>query len=111
MGMIKTELLKIGMTLTEPVKNFQDGLILTSGTVLTEKHLKALKAWGITEVQVNAELKAGQEDSIEVLLDQTDVEMRQRIEEEVNRLFQKCDREDPVIQELMRLVVLQELKK
>lgn len=53
---------KPGMMLNEAVKNNNGQMLLDEGAVLTEKHIKAMKMWGIMDVSVkdSGEIEEGQ---------------------------------------------------
>ena len=106
MAVLKTAQVAVGMELAEAATNIRGVILFKAGTVLTQKHIKALKAWGITELDVQDDntAPAGPEQvqvsqTTEVLTPNTD------IEEEVYFIFQKTDMEDPVIKELYRLSI------
>lgn len=106
MAVLKTAQVAVGMELAEAVTNIRGAILFKAGTVLTRKHIKALKAWGITELDVQDDntAPAGPEQvqdsqTIEVLTPNTE------IEEEVCFIFQKTDMEDPVIKEMCRLSI------
>lgn len=52
MKTITTHDAALGMTLAEDVITSQGRLLLTSGTIIEEKHFRIFKMWGITEIRV-----------------------------------------------------------
>lgn len=51
----KLDSLRAGMVVTADVKNADDMLLIPAGCALTEKQIDMLSAWGIAEIQVQAE--------------------------------------------------------
>lgn len=49
------EELEEGMVLAEDIKGSQGNLLLTAGVALTEKHIRVMKTWGISLVQIEGE--------------------------------------------------------
>ena len=96
------------MTLTQGVQNHSGRKLLPEGTLLTEKHIFSLKAWGITEADIKVkgvELDSPQE-AIKI-----DPQKLARAEKEVGALFSYSNQEHPAVIELMRLSSLSRLKK
>ncbi len=52
MGVLNINDLKPGMVLADDVTNKHDNVLLGKGNQLNEKHIGVLKAWGVTEVNV-----------------------------------------------------------
>jgi len=52
MGILNINDLKEGMTLAADVKNKHGNIMIKQGMTLTEKHIMLLKAWGITDADV-----------------------------------------------------------
>lgn len=106
MAVLKTAQVAVGMELAEAATNIHGAILFRAGTVLTGKHIKALKAWGITELDVRSANtgSAGPEqvqvsETTEIVAPNTD------IEEEVYFIFQKTDMSDSVIKEMCRLSI------
>lgn len=91
-----------GMEVDASVKNLQGYTLAKPGTVLTHQHLKAFKAWGVTEVAVRVlnELRPDNQATAEELTSGQD-----GTENEIDSIFMKNDRDDPVVQELYRLAL------
>ena len=53
MGRVGTGNLQPGMVLAGEVKTFKGQLLLPSGTVLTERHIEKLMAWGVPETDID----------------------------------------------------------
>ncbi len=103
---IKINDLQLGMELDEPVRNLQGKVLFDAGSAITEKHVKALKAWGVTEVQI-VDFSARDTALPGDVKDEEETEAKQgsMIEARVQDLFKMTDCEDPVIQELYRLAL------
>lgn len=95
---LSTKDLRTGLELADDVITVQGFVLATQGTTLTNKHLKAFKAWGVLEVAIakSGDAACEDEDGGVTELD---------AETEVSRKFQKMNMEDAVIQELYRISV------
>jgi len=60
MAVVKLNDLKPGMKLTEPVFNINGNLLLREGVELTARHISILKAWGVSQVEVDSQEKTDQ---------------------------------------------------
>ena len=107
MGILNVNDIEAGMELEEDVVNFQGTVLIGAGAELTEKHLKALGAWGITEANI---VGISSTDLEEKSLDSVDEETRGLLERELTYLFQKTNVEDPVMAELYRLAIKRRLR-
>ncbi|NVM20391.1 MAG: hypothetical protein HWN68_01240 [Desulfobacterales bacterium] len=101
MGILNINDIEAGMVLKDDIINFQGTLLLNAGATLAEKHLNALRAWGVTEANVVDVSPADLEEKNSDLVDE---ETKGRIERELAYLFQKTNTEDPLIAEIYRLV-------
>ena len=52
MGRVSVRSLREGMVLEAPLKTPEGRAILAQGTVLTDKHIRMLKIWGVTDAEV-----------------------------------------------------------
>lgn len=50
--------LQAGMVLKQPVFHSGGGLLLNEGVILTEKHVRIFKQWGVTDVQIQGDEKS-----------------------------------------------------
>ncbi|VAX28124.1 hypothetical protein MNBD_NITROSPINAE05-933 [hydrothermal vent metagenome] len=108
MPFLKIQNLKPGMTLADEVKSHSSRVLLPEGTVLTEKHILNLKAWGTAEVDIHANSMVG--GSIPEAVS-VDPEKLAKAKKEVGDLFYFSNQDHPAIAELMRLSCLNRLKK
>lgn len=51
MGRISIDNVKSGMVLAKDAFTFRKQLLLPAGTVLTEKNIETMKAWGVSEIE------------------------------------------------------------
>ncbi len=107
MGIININYIEAGMVLEEDVVNFQGTVLIGAGAELTEKHLKAFGAWGITEAKI---VGISSTEVEEKFLDSIDEETRGLVERELTYLFQKTNAEDPLMAELYRLAIKRRLR-
>ncbi len=100
MGVLNVDDLKGGMVLTGDVTNKHGNVLLGKGSELSEKHITILKAWGVTEVDVEG-------------VDQAQVEREEAeglsseavasVEEELKELFPDLG-DSALMQEIYRVV-------
>ncbi len=81
----------------QPGMNHQGQLLLPDATLLTEKHIKLLKTWGVVEVVIEG-VEAKKKDNIETL----DEKGRLAIEAELHDRFPYREL-DPINTELKRI--------
>jgi len=102
MGIILVNRLKENMVLSEDVRDLNTRLLLKKDLKIQSKHVRILKMWGITEVNVVTD----ELDYEETTTKEIDPESLERIEESTKYLFHHVDLEHPAMQELFRLSVL-----
>jgi hypothetical protein len=88
------------MELTREVCNAQGMCLLMAGTVLTARHLKMLRAWGVTQVVI-----AGRPGAPERPARATDGRDRQALTAELQRMFGTLV-DDPRMAEIFRVALL-----
>lgn len=83
------------------VKNLDDMLLIPAGCELTARHVKVLRTWGISEIQV----KAG--DAVEELdpLAKLGPERAAKLQEEIKSLFWRFEEANTVQQELFKIML------
>ncbi len=97
---VKLDEIRSGMVLARDVKGrFGRGLLL-AGNIVTEKHVKIFKLWGITEIIV----EKNQGDSEKGLKKPTEAPADyDRIEKRMKGLFKFNDSKHPAVRELFRI--------
>lgn len=90
------------METASDVKNDSGILVAPKGTVLTERHLRAFKAWGIIE----AKIRSGEEEEAPTMAwDDIDMKTRSKISNTVDRLYAANDRNDPIVAEFEKITI------
>ena len=102
MGVIHVDRLKKNMVLSEDVRDLNTRLLLAKDLKIQSKHVRILRMWGITEVNVATD----EPDYEETTTKEIDPELLERIKESTKYLFHHVDLEHPAMQELFRLSVL-----
>ncbi|MBT8359285.1 MAG: HDOD domain-containing protein [Deltaproteobacteria bacterium] len=102
MSIIHVDRLKENMVLSEDVRDLNTRLLLSKGLKIKSKHIRTLKMWGVTEVNV----ASNKSDYEETAAKEIDAGLLERIEENTRELFHHVDLEHPAIKELFRLSVL-----
>ena len=105
MLILNSDELKPGMIIAKAVRNFQEVLLLSEGTELTEKNIRMLKTWGAVDICVES---SGDED--EGRETELDTEIIESIERELKEKFSEV-MEDEVMREIMRVTCKQLEKK
>ena len=108
MTILHVNKLEVGAVLAEEVVSPQGMKIAAAGDTISDKHLKAFKAWGVTEVSIRGEEDEAPENADE----EKPVEIsEQALAQELDLIFKKTDRSNPVIAELYDLALKAALTK
>lgn len=91
-----------GMVLTEPLKNTNGSVMLPAGSAISEKHIRAMKMWGILDVAVQLD----QETNTTAPAATTNPEMTKLAKEILTQYFSLTDMTDPVIVEIFNQAVM-----
>ena len=91
MALVSVDHAEAGMVLAAAVTDRQGRLLIPEGNELSERHVQALKTWGITHVEV-----AGGEDASETF-GAADAESLSEAAESLEDLFSRVDREHPFL--------------
>lgn len=91
-----------GMVLAEDAVHMNGRVLLSSGSCLTERHLKIFKTWGLTE----AYIRGGDSNSSgKKALENIDPEIVRRATTVVKPYFDHLDQDSEVIAELFKICV------
>lgn len=103
MGVINLEDIESGMILGRDIINRTGLVLLKAGEEITERHLRILRTWGITEADIKGIEK-------EEIMEKAEAEIDPQVLEEATtkalEIFRHTDREHPFIKELFQLVKL-----
>ena len=102
MGIIQIDDLEVGVELAEDVQSPQGMKIASQGDTITAKHVKAFRAWGITEINIqgaDSQKSPTRDEEPEV-----NIPKQQGIQK-IDKLFEKTNRDNPVISELYKLAI------
>lgn len=98
MAIIDVSNAQAGMVLSADVLDKRGRLLMPSGKELSEKHLGALPAWGVTHIEVEGDDIEGAEQEVEPwALDAATAE--------IDRLFSRVNREHPMMLALAEVCV------
>jgi len=86
------------MVLAADTSNMNGVVLLKQGTTLTEKHIKILKTWGITQVEIEGEES---DTSLQEILD-AHPEFVSQACHEASQLFLHVDQTHPLFVELIK---------
>jgi hypothetical protein len=107
MNSVKIKLIREGMITATEVKDRTGRILLASGKTITSKHLKVLKTWGITEINIMSSNEtpsdSGQSDK--------SISVDPSIIKEMDKLFQFTDRRHPVVSEFYNLCLTRKVKE
>ncbi len=99
---VKLEEVEPGMVLARDVKGrFGRGLLM-AGNMVTEKHIKIFKSWGITEVIIEKEPGSG---TAELKKSREDHGGNARQEAQLQKLFKFNDGKHPAVRELFQVAL------
>ncbi len=106
MNSIKIKLICEGMITATDVKDRMGRTLLEKGKIITSKHLKVFKTWGITEVNITS---SKEEKSVP---DDKEIEndIDPLIIKAMDKLFQFTDRRHPIVSELYNLCLSRKIK-
>lgn len=104
---VKLEEVEPGMVLARDVKGrFGRGLLM-AGNMVTEKHIKIFRSWGITEVIIEKEPGGGRP---EFKKSHEDHEGNARQEAQLQKLFKFNDGKHPAVRELFQVALKRKIK-
>ena len=95
MAKIKVKELEVGMTLTADVCDPNGRFLLGEGCELSEKHIKALNAWGVISVEISPDEMPENENRVVISSEVFSV-----IDEQVKARFIHNDMNIPFVKEL-----------
>ncbi len=107
MGIIQIDRLKENMVLSEDVRDLNARLLLSKNLKIKSKHIRTLKMWGITEVNVVTDDPVYEE----ITRKEIDPELPERVKESTEYLFRHVDLGHPAMKELFRLSVLSKSRR
>lgn len=90
-----------GMVLTEPLKNANGSVMLPAGNAISEKHIRAMKMWGILDVAVQSD----QESSLTLTEPSANPAQVQIAKEKLTQYFSLADMTNPVMIEIFNQAV------
>jgi len=99
MALIKIKQVQTGQILQADAIGPKGRVLLTKDTTLNEKHIEILNTWGVVQVDVQGDDVI--EDKITVFFNDLPLEVKNKIKSEINDRFIHCDKEHPLINELV----------
>ena len=103
MGKLNLDEIKPGMVLGADVTDRNGRVLLKNGLEISDRHLKILKQWGITDADIKG---ASREEITAQAVGQLDQHALEKAEQVHNELFRYTDRQNPFVNEIYRLCVL-----
>jgi hypothetical protein len=103
MGLINLENMEPGMILGRDITNRTGLVLLRAGQEITEKHLKILRTWGITEADIKGIEK---EEIVNKAVAEIDPQILEEAKIKACEILRHTDQEHPFIKELFRLITL-----
>jgi hypothetical protein len=94
MPRIKTEELTEGMVVSADIKNMDNMLLIATGVTLSQRQIRILQAWGVTDVEVQDSESAPNLDPLARLTP----EVREKMALELKDLFWEADEANPVFE-------------
>jgi hypothetical protein len=99
MPRVKLDGVSEGMVVAADVKNMDDMLLIPAGCALSARHIKMLRTWGVSEIQIE-----GEESGSTTLL-KIAPEVLERLESELKKFFWDFDAAAPAQKEIFNLVL------
>ncbi len=103
MGRLNLDEIQPGMVLAADVLDRNARILLKAGLEITDKHLKVLKQWGVTDADIKDKDRA---EITAAAVQHLDPEVLAKAEEYFSTLFRHTDRQHPFVGELFRLSVI-----
>lgn len=97
MTYLRLEQIELGMITASDVCDRRGKLLIKKEISLTQKHLRTLKAWGVSEVAVTRQMPDLKPESAK--------RIDPKIENEINQLFVLNDAQCPAVIELKNLLI------
>lgn len=107
MGLLSIKNLQAGMVLADDLTDRMGRLLMTRGSILTEKYLRICKMWGVVEAQIEG--VSGDDINASALNDFDPAEVA-LASESVRKRFCLTDMDHPAIRELVRLCILRNVE-
>lgn len=103
MGEVNVDDLKCGMVLATDLKDSRGRFLLGQGTVIADKHLRIMKMWGVTGVDIDG---ADREELARESLEQFNPAVLEKAEELADRILYNSVKHHDGLRELRRLCIL-----
>jgi HD-like signal output (HDOD) protein len=97
MGFVAVDNLEQGMIIGEDVRDINTRLLLSKGQKIDPKHIRVLKIWGVTEVNI-----VGAQLDRPLNVPPADPEKERRVKHILDTVFKQLNLENPIINELYR---------
>jgi putative nucleotidyltransferase with HDIG domain len=105
MGYIAVENLEQGMVLSEDVRDINTRLLLSKGQKIVPKHIRILKIWGVTEVNI-----VGAQSDPAVVMTTADPEQARQVQAAVDQAFKHVKLENQLLSEIYRACLTHRLQ-
>jgi HD-like signal output (HDOD) protein len=105
MGYVAVDNLKQGMVLGESVHDVNTRLLLSKGQKIAHNHIRILKIWGITGVNI-----VGISDEAVEPVPAMDEAVVERVKNAINLLYKNADLKNPILREIYKNSLIQRLK-
>jgi hypothetical protein len=103
MGQINIDDIRPGMVLAASVTDPRGRVLLAPGCEITEKHLRILRMWGVTEADIEGVEKT---DAVALALTEIDPDTLRRADAAARERLAMMDPAHPAVQELLRQCTL-----
>ncbi len=100
MSFVLVENLESGSMLDQDVQDINGRLLLSKGQTLNDKHIRILRIWGVTEVQIVDNPHDAASDHEEI-----DLQKMEEVKAVVQLLFSKLDSDIPAINQVMQCAI------
>ena len=108
MGIINLEDIQVDMVTASDIKERSGRVLLAEGSKISEKHLRVVRMWGITEADIKGVEK---EELTATVASQLDQNLLREVEIQTRERFCHVDMEHPFIKELFRILLLRLVRR
>lgn len=102
MARLPLDQLTVGMVLAEPLKNANGSVMLPPGSAITEKHIRAMRMWGVLDIDIQGEAAPTPNERMAP----ENASGLAKAQAELKSLFAFADLNDPVMAEIFNQAVI-----